>query len=69
MKIPKWTDFVKTSTSKDLAPLDADWLYIRCAAVARRIFMNPNVGVRRLTQFFGDKKRNGCRPNHHNVAS
>jgi small subunit ribosomal protein S19e len=41
-EIPKWADSVKTGTAKELAPYDADWLYIRAASVARHVYNRGN---------------------------
>jgi small subunit ribosomal protein S19e len=60
---------VKTSTAKELAPLDDDWLYIRCAAVARRIYLTGHKGVRQLTHMMGSNKRCGVMRNKHSCAS
>ena len=29
LKVPEWVDLVKTAKSKELAPYDPDWYYIR----------------------------------------
>jgi len=29
LKVPDWVDLVKTAKSKELAPYDPDWYYIR----------------------------------------
>jgi len=64
----KWTEFVKTSSSKELAPLDDDWLYIRAAAVARRIYLTGHKGVGQLTHMMGSNKRWGVARNKHSCA-
>ena len=43
--IPKWFNFVKTSCKKELSPYDPDWLYVRAASLARRIYLRKNVGI------------------------
>lgn len=53
--IPKWVDFVKTGINRELSPYDEDWLYIRIAAVARKIYLRSNTGVGSLRHFFGGK--------------
>jgi small subunit ribosomal protein S19e len=55
---------VKTAAFKELAPYDPDWLYTRAAAIARRVYIRPNVGVGALKKIFGGAKRFGGRPNH-----
>lgn len=39
MKVPEWVDIVKTGTHKELAPFDEDWFYVRCAALARHLYV------------------------------
>jgi hypothetical protein len=29
IELPKWSDLVKTSKAKELAPYDSDWYYVR----------------------------------------
>lgn len=55
---------MKTAAFKELAPYDPDWLYTRAAAVARRVYTRPNVGVGALQKIFGGSKRFGGRPAH-----
>jgi len=46
--VPKWSEFVKTGKAKDLAPLNSDWLYVRAAALARKIYLRGHLGVSTL---------------------
>lgn len=39
VKVPAWADHVKTGTHKELAPYDADWYFVRIAAIARRVYL------------------------------
>eukprot|EP01017_Pseudomicrothorax_dubius_P001500 TRINITY_DN0_c5164_g1_i4.p2 TRINITY_DN0_c5164_g1~~TRINITY_DN0_c5164_g1_i4.p2 ORF type:complete len:163 (+),score=60.45 TRINITY_DN0_c5164_g1_i4:66-554(+) len=65
VKIPEWVEYIKLGTGKQLAPLDADWVYTRIAAVARKVYLRQNVGVVALSHFFGHKKKFGVREKHH----
>lgn len=65
---PQWVDLVKTSKSHQLAPLDDDWLYIRVASLARKIYVRPRTGVKLLTHIYGSKKQVGCKRPHHETA-
>ncbi|KAE8364372.1 ribosomal protein S19e [Aspergillus caelatus] len=69
LPIPGWVDTVKTSCSNELPPQNADWYYIRAAAVARHIYLRKTVGVGRLRKVHGSVKNRGSRPNHHVDAS
>merc|ERR1712071_233925 len=42
VKVPEWADIVKTATHKELAPYDPDWFYVRCASLARHLYMRGN---------------------------
>ena len=59
---PDYTAFTKTATFKENSPLDNDWFYTRCAAVARKVYLKPR-GVGQLTRAFGGKARRGTRTN------
>lgn len=68
-KVPKWVDIVKTGTSRELPPSNPDWFYVRAAALARHIYLNPNTGVGALVRLHGSKKNKGHRPGKHTDAS
>ncbi|XP_054159909.1 40S ribosomal protein S19-like [Oppia nitens] len=65
LKVPDWVDLVKTGVFKELAPFDEDWYYIRCASVARHIYLRSPVGVGSLTKIYGGRYRRGVRPSHY----
>jgi len=64
LSIPEFSDLTKTGTHKELGPVSPDWYFIRCAAVARHVYVRSPVGVGALTKIFGGKKNNGCAPGH-----
>ena len=67
--VPKWVDTVKTGAYKELAPLDADWFYVRAASVARHIYLRRSVGVGALKKLHGGRKNRGSRPSLHAEGS
>ncbi len=67
--LPKWVEYAKTGAFKELGPLDNDWFYIRCASLARHIYLRKGVGVGALKKAYGGARRNGVRPNHHADAA
>ena len=67
--VPEWTEYVKTGVSRELSPYSADWFYVRMAAIARRVYVNPNVGVGAFKKIFGTKQRNGGGHNRASLAS
>jgi len=64
LKVPDYVDIVKTGSFKELAPVDPDWFYTRCAAIARVIYVRGPRGVGALRKAFGGKHRRGVKPSH-----
>ncbi|EHP85196.1 30S ribosomal protein S19e [Methanotorris formicicus] len=64
LKEPSWTPFVKTGAHKERRPENADWWYIRCASILRKIYVNGPVGVERLRTAYGGRKNRGHSPEH-----
>ena len=62
MEVPKWADLVKTGTTRELAPYDPDWYYIRAAAIARRVYLRGGIGVGAFKRIFGGRMHRGTRP-------
>ena len=60
---PEWTPFVKTGTHKERAPDDADFWFIRCASILRKIYLNGPIGTEKLRIHYGGRKRRGTKPN------
>eukprot|EP01004_Peranema_trichophorum_P010441 NODE_9237_length_609_cov_408.450617_g8605_i0.p1 GENE.NODE_9237_length_609_cov_408.450617_g8605_i0~~NODE_9237_length_609_cov_408.450617_g8605_i0.p1 ORF type:complete len:157 (+),score=35.03 NODE_9237_length_609_cov_408.450617_g8605_i0:68-538(+) len=69
LEIPAYVDVVKLSSANELAPLNPDWFYIRTAAIARRVYLYPGVGVGMLARQFGTGIRRGSRPVRHQPAN
>ena len=68
--LPKYVDYAKTAPRKELAPADPDWYYVRCASIARRVYVKGGVGVGWLARAYGGNSNKGVRRNHHvNAAS
>lgn len=68
-ELPVWTDTVKTGVFKELAPYGDDWYYIRAASIARKIYLNPGMGVGQLRRWYGGNYRNGVRTEHFRKAN
>jgi len=69
LELPKWVDAVKTGSSRELAPYNPDWFYVRTASVARKIYLRQNIGVGALKKVYGGSKRRGVKPCHFKKAS
>jgi len=68
-EIPKWGDVVKTGKHKELAPYDPDWLYVRTAAIVRKIYIRGGSGVGGFRKVFGGQRRRGTCKKIFSVAS
>jgi len=58
-----WVDVIKLGIHKQMAPVDPDWYYTRCASIARFLYLR-RTGVGAFTRVYGGLKRNGVRPSH-----
>ncbi len=56
---PPWAQYVKTGAHVERVPQNPDWWYVRSAS----ILMGP-IGVSRLRNHYGGRKRNGVKPAH-----
>ncbi len=54
LRVPAWNDLVKCATFNELAPVDPDWFYVRCASVARHLYVR-RAGVGALRKVYGGK--------------
>ncbi len=69
VKAPVWAQFAKTGAHKELSPDNADWWFVRCASILRRVYIDGPIGISRLRSFYGGKHRNGVRPAHFSKGS
>jgi len=67
--IPKWAEYVKTGTMKELAPYDRDWMYVRAASIMRKIYVRQGTGVGGLRKTYGDRNRKSTCKQHFTKAS
>ncbi len=66
---PEGSRFWKTAFFKELAPVEEDFWYIRCASLLRKINKFKNIGVNRLRKKYGGRNRKGSGLNHSAKAS
>merc|ERR1711990_1415396 len=69
VKVPAWAKYVKTSSAKELAPYDDDWLYTRAASIAYQLYMRKQCGVNALRKHYGGSKRFGTCTEHYRKAA
>ena len=48
--------------AQELAPLDEDWMFVRMAALVRKVYLYPYIGVGTLARMFGGAKKRGHNP-------
>ena len=60
---PAWAAFVKTGRHKERPPV-GNWWHIRAAAVLRSVARLGPVGVSKLRNKYGGKKKRGHKPEH-----
>lgn len=41
LEVPKWADYAKTASFKELGPMDPDWFYTRCGMFSRTCVSVP----------------------------
>ncbi len=61
---PHWAAYVKTGVSRQQAPSQPDWWYLRSASVLRKIFLEGTTGVQRLSAAYGGRRDRGSAPYH-----
>eukprot|EP00184_Porphyridium_aerugineum_P008250 CAMPEP_0184691982 /NCGR_PEP_ID=MMETSP0313-20130426/648_1 /TAXON_ID=2792 /ORGANISM="Porphyridium aerugineum, Strain SAG 1380-2" /LENGTH=145 /DNA_ID=CAMNT_0027149771 /DNA_START=70 /DNA_END=507 /DNA_ORIENTATION=- len=69
IEVPKYVDYVKTGSRKELAPYDPDWYFVRVASLARRVYCRQGTGIKSFSKVYGGTKNNGSRPSHFKRAS
>ena len=62
VKGPGFSSFIKTGRSRERAPEDPDWWYIRLAATLRKYYTKQTLGVNILRDYFGGKQARGTKP-------
>jgi small subunit ribosomal protein S19e len=60
---PDWAPFVKTGAHKERSPDDADFWFVRCASILRKIYLSGPIGTEKLRIEYGGKNRRGTKPN------
>ncbi|WAR05274.1 RS19-like protein [Mya arenaria] len=64
MKVPEWTDFVKTGMFKELSPYEPDWYFIRAASICRHLYIRSPAGIGSFEKIYGGRRRRGTAPSH-----
>jgi small subunit ribosomal protein S19e len=59
------TPYLFCYAGNELAPFNDDWVYIKVASLARKIYLRPHTGVRLLSHIYGGLKRGNCASESH----
>ncbi len=62
IKVPAWSNFVKTGRHKERPPEQKDWWYLRTASVLRNVYKKGPIGTSKLRTKYGGKKSRGVAP-------
>lgn len=66
---PKWSGILKSGVSRIRPPQQEDFWFVRSASILRRLYIDGNVGVNRLSIYYGGRKKYGHAPAHFQRAS
>ena len=61
---PEWSHFIKTGIHNERPPKSADWWFVRCAAVLRKIYVKGPIGIEKLRGEYGGRTDKGVKPEH-----
>jgi len=62
IKIPEWSEFVKSAPGKERPIEDPDFWHKRTASIMKQFYKMEIVGVSRLRTRYGSKKNRGYKP-------
>merc|ERR1712137_468605 len=66
---PANVDIIKTGHHRELEPYNPDWYFVRMAAIARKVYLRPRIGVGALAHWFGGAKNRGAAPQRFQKAA
>lgn len=64
IKIPEWTEFLKSGSHREKSWYQEDWYFRRLASTLRKVYLRGNIGIQRLSEEYGGRKDNGSKPYH-----
>ena len=69
VKPTAWSPFAKTGMSKERAPVQQDWWFVRAASILRKVMILGPVGTSKLQRKYGARKNEGMAPEHFYVGA
>lgn len=61
---PAWAAVAKTGSHVEKQPQNADWWYVRNAAILRKVYAHEPIGLEKLRADYGGRKGFTVKPNH-----
>lgn len=58
-EVPEWAHYVKSGVSRERAPTDDAFWYVRAASILRQLYIHGVVGVGKLRTRYGSRKDRG----------
>ncbi len=68
LPMPGYATLVKTGPSRERAPEQTDFWYVRCSAVLRQVYLHGPIGVSRLRSRYGSRKVHSTTRHHRKRA-
>lgn len=62
---PKYIEYVKSGAGRERQPTSPDFYYTRCASILRQVYMNGPIGVSKLRERYGNRKKHLVAKHHH----
>ena len=66
---PEFITYVKSGVHTERAPQREDWFYVRMGSILYRAYKWNVLGTSKLRTYYGGRKRNGVKTEHHRKAS
>ncbi len=61
---PEWTKYLKDGIGKEKSWTQEGWYYTRMASILRKIYINGNLGIARMSQEYGSRQDRGSKRYH-----
>ncbi|XP_037955813.1 40S ribosomal protein S19-like [Teleopsis dalmanni] len=69
LKMPADAILFKAGKCKKLIPINADWFYLRCASILRRMYKRGPIGIGKLREMYGGRRRRAFRPRYFSIVA
>jgi small subunit ribosomal protein S19e len=62
ISIPEENIYSRTGIDRENPPDNADWWYVRCASILRKIYIHSSIGIEHLRAEYGGRHDRGSKP-------